>query len=93
MAKPKTNLPSYYDGQVLNRKRELTFRTDQALGLRGLDLDLAVNHVMNMIEEYELSSTRAPADTELAELSEYGRGLIGPLLARQRAHGSGTSKE
>lgn len=89
MAKPKSSLPSYYDGKVLNRKRELEFLAEQASSRRGLELDFGVNTLMGKIEEYEMLAARAPDDAELAELAESGKALLNPLLARQRSHGHG----
>jgi len=51
MAKANLKLPSYYDGNVLNRRRELEFHAAQALPLNGQAFDIAVNHLMNMTEE------------------------------------------
>ena len=90
MAKLKTKLPAYYDGAVLNRERELEFHATQALTLRGQAFDLAVNRLMSMAEEYELSARRSPDDRELCQLAERGKELLLPLLAKLSSHNSGS---
>ena len=91
MAKSKKSMPSYYDGNVLNRLRELEFLAERALSLRGQDLDLAVNGLMSKVEEYELSAARSPDDHDLRALAEQGHAVLKPLLARLAAYKGGTA--